>query len=176
MRDDESQSLWDHISGESFEGHLAGRRLPFWGVELTTVEAELADHPESILIQSESMPWYGRLMRFVFGNNLIGKKGTILPPRFRSSMNSKIDERLPEGENGLGIMDEDNNAKFYRLDSIEKGDSITDEWKGRKLIIERGRIDGTPRARWADGSGRPMQLLTRWYGFSFTYPGCEIYE
>ncbi len=23
---------------------------------------------------------------------------------------------------------------------------------------------------------RPMQLFTRWYGFSFTFPGCKIYE
>jgi hypothetical protein len=23
---------------------------------------------------------------------------------------------------------------------------------------------------------RPMQLFSRWYGFSFTFPGCEIYE
>ena len=21
-----------------------------------------------------------------------------------------------------------------------------------------------------------MQLMSRWYGFSFTYPGCAIYE
>ena len=23
---------------------------------------------------------------------------------------------------------------------------------------------------------RPMQLFTRWYGFAFTFPGCEVYE
>ena len=23
---------------------------------------------------------------------------------------------------------------------------------------------------------RPMQLFTRWYGFSYTFPGCEVYE
>lgn len=176
MRDDESMSLWDHITGECFEGPSTGRRLPFWGVDLTTVEAELADHPDAILIQSEGMPWYSRIMRWIFGDNLINKKGTILLPHFRSSMNAKIDDRLPEGENGLGVMDENNHAKFYPLKTIAKGGSISDEWMGRTLIIERGRIDGTPRARWADGSGRPMQLLTRWYGFSFTYPDCDIFE
>ena len=176
MRDDESMSLWDHITGECFDGALTGRRLPFWGVELTTVEAELADYPDVILIQSESMPWYARLMRFVFGKSLINKEGTILMPHFRNSMNGDIDERLPEGENGLGIMDEDNNAKFYPLNAIAKGGSITDQWQGRELIITRGRIDGTPRAKWADTGEKPMQLLTRWYGFSFTYPGCDIYS
>ena len=122
------------------------------------------------------MPWYGRLMRFVFGNNLIGKQGTILPPRFRRSMNSDIDDRLPEGENGLGVIDENDNGKFYPINSIEKGQSIRDEWLGRELVITRGRLDGTPRAKWADSGEKPMQLLTRWYGFSFTYPGCDIYQ
>ncbi len=23
---------------------------------------------------------------------------------------------------------------------------------------------------------RPLQLFTRWYGFAFTFPGCEVYE
>jgi hypothetical protein len=26
---------------------------------------------------------------------------------------------------------------------------------------------------WSDGEV-PMQLLSRWYGFAFTYPGCRI--
>ena len=176
MRDDESMSLWDHITGECFEGPNINKRLPFWGVEITTVEAELADYPHVTLIQSEKLPFHARLMRIVFRKSMINKKETILMPHFRRSMNGDIDDRLPEGENGLGVMDEENNAKFYPIDAIKKGGSITDQWQGRELIITRGRIDGTPRARWADTDEKPMQLLTRWYGFSFTYPGCEIFE
>jgi hypothetical protein len=31
-----------------------------------------------------------------------------------------------------------------------------------------------PVALWDDDS-RPFQIFTRWYGFAFSYPGCEIY-
>jgi len=40
MRDEETESLWDHITGECFDGPLIGERLAFWGVEMTTVEAD----------------------------------------------------------------------------------------------------------------------------------------
>ena len=45
----------------------------------------------------------------------------------------------------------------------------------RPIKIERSAIDGVPKATWLDNGEVPMQLLTRWYGFSFTYPGCLIY-
>lgn len=115
-------------------------------------------------------------MNTLIGKTFIEKEGTTLLGHFRKSMNSDIDPRLPEGENGLGIMTDDHQAKFYPMSAIPKGSVIEDDWLGRKLIVQRGALDGVPRAKWADGSGRPMQLLTRWYGFSFTYPNCDIYE
>ena len=35
-------------------------------------------------------------------------------------------------------------------------------------------MDKVPAAIWEDES-RPFQLFTRWYGFSYTYPGCDIW-
>jgi hypothetical protein len=32
-----------------------------------------------------------------------------------------------------------------------------------------------PFATFTDDNTRPMQLMTRWYGFAFTCPGGEIY-
>lgn len=182
LRDEESNSLWDHITGECFDGPHAGKRLPFWGIDMTTVEAELATHPDVILLKSPRIPFFkSTMMNLAIGKEFINKEGTTLIPMFRRSMHSAIDDRLPEGENGLGVMTDDHQAKFYPMSAIPKGGQIEDEFLGRTLIIERGAIDGVPRAKWADsdgpnGNGRPMQLLTRWYGFSFTYPGCDIYS
>lgn len=179
MRDEESLSLWDHITGECFEGSLEGQKMTFWGVDMTTVEAELTNYPEVILLKSPGIPFLkSTAMNTFTGTTFIDRQKFRLLPFFRRSMNGEIDSRLPEGENGLGVMDETHNAKYYPMSAIPKGGSIEDEWLGRQLIVERGPIDGVPKARWADAADdddKPMQLLSRWYGFAFTYPDCEIY-
>lgn len=40
-------------------------------------------------------------------------------------------------------------------------------------LITVAMKDGIPAATYEDGS-RPMQMMTRWYGFSLTFPGCEV--
>ena len=105
----------------------------------------------------------------------VRRNGTMLAPHFRASMSGPIDNRLPEGEQGLGVMTDDHHAKFYPLRSLGAG-PVADDWLGRTLTITLGEVDGIPSARWADDGKAPMQLLTRWYGFAFTYPDCEIYS
>ena len=38
-----------------------------------------------------------------------------------------------------------------------------------------GEQDGVPVATWDDGSC-PVQLFSRWYGFSLTFPQCDIFN
>jgi hypothetical protein len=175
MRDEESLSLWDHITGECFDGPLAGERMNFWPVVLTTVEAELAKYPDVILLQSNYRSLQSGVMRVVLGKSFINREGTKLLPHFRKSMHAEIDPRRPEGEQGLGVLGDNDQGKYYPMQAIPKGGVIEDVWNGRKLRIERNALDGVPFARWIDSNEPPMQLLTRWYGFSFTYPNCEIY-
>jgi len=180
MRDEQSKSLWDHITGECFEGALKGERLQFWHVALTTVEAELARNPNAILLKSGHRSLKKAMLKWIHSTLLgdksfINREKTRLNAYFRGSMSGDIDARLPEGEQGLGVTDSQDRGKFYPLRLLPKGRVLTDEWQGRTLLVERGAIDGVPLARWADGGEPPMQLLSRWYGFSFTYPECDIY-
>ncbi|GJM42913.1 MAG: hypothetical protein DHS20C20_31950 [Ardenticatenaceae bacterium] len=180
VRDEQSNSLWDHITGECFDGPLSGERMEFWHVPLTTVAAELARNPQAILLKSDYNTLFMRFMMWIHasfsgGNSLINRENSKIPPHFRFSMSQSIDGRLPKDQQGLGVMSEDDSGKFYPMQLLPKGEMVTDVWNGRTLHIERGDIDGVPTARWADG-GQPMQLLSRWYGFSFTYPNCDIYE
>lgn len=176
MRDEETESLWDHITGECFDGRLAGQRLNFWPVSLTNVAAELASHPDTILLKSGYKSLASLFMKGVLSNRLsYAQEGTMLAPHFRKTMSTAIDARLPEGEQGLGLVDGLNHAKFYPVQLIPKGGAIEDEWLGRPVRIERNPLDGVPAAVWRDTGEIPMQLLARWYGFSFTYPSCEIY-
>ncbi len=175
MRDEETESLWDHITGECFDGPLEGQRLDFWYVSLTNIAAELADRPETILLKSDYRSIKSTFMKFGLSRVKYSNEGTILAPHFRKSMSQEIDPRLPEGEQGLGLMDELEHGKFYPIKMIPEGGAIEDEWLGRKVRIERNALDGVPFATWLDTGEAPMQLLSRWYGFAFTYPNCEIY-
>ncbi|MFT5679805.1 MAG: hypothetical protein ACI8RZ_000710 [Myxococcota bacterium] len=176
MRDEESKSLWDHITGECFEGPMEGARMEFWPVSMTSVAAELARDPDAILLKSDFRSLASRLMTTAASVGLSAhNKGTVLAPHFRKSMAIEIDSRLPEGEQGLGIMTDDFVGRFYPVRLLQDG-PIEDTWQGRALRVELGEIDRIPFATFTDTGALPMQLLTRWYGFAFTCPGCGIYR
>ncbi len=172
MADEETRSLWDHISGECFEGPWAGRRLDVWPVRMTTVAARLAlDADAELLLSDHRSPrqWAtGKLAaRRIHGRGL-------LPSFFHRTMSSEIDPRLARLHQGLGIVDQDEGL-FIPIETIPRGGAARLYWRGAELDIERDLADGVPFARWNATGEAPMQLLTRWYGFSFTYPGCAIY-
>lgn len=115
------------------------------------------------------------------------------PPGFKKTMGA-IDQRLPEHTSGLGVI-VDGQAKFYPFSELE--DRQTDQWgedrrsppmggengqerpgpliKAPILLIQWGEGQEAPMAVWEDGAV-PVQLLTRWYGFSYSYPDCGIYQ
>ena len=53
-------------------------------------------------------------------------------------------------------------------------------WQGDALHLDTGEAVRQGRLLSAQGkpqtAARPMQVFTRWYGFAYTFPGCEIYE
>ena len=76
-------------------------------------------------------------------------------------------------DQGLGVVVE-GRARYYPLSTI-RGREVTDDWAGHLLRLHISDEDGLPAAVWEDDT-RPFQIFTRWYGFSFTYPGCEIHD
>lgn len=173
MADEETRTLWDHISGEAFEGPLKGRVLDIWPMFITTIEAELTRHPATLVHVSSHRSLGKWLMRFLSRFEAIQGRGFI-PPPFYLSMSKPIDPRLPKLTQGLGVI-VGGKAKYYPINAIPKGGHIDDEWGNGILRVARSQMDGIPSASWHDTGEMPMQLLTRWYGFAFTYPDCEIY-
>ncbi|MHC4830621.1 MAG: DUF3179 domain-containing (seleno)protein [Planctomycetota bacterium] len=168
--DDETRTYWDHISGEAVHGPLAGAQLPTWSIEMTTVEAALANSPELLVYTSRPgffARWIGRFVgRYVRG-------GGFLPPGFRKTM-GECDARLPRMEPGLGVI-VGREARFYPTAVI--GDGVTDLWGERALRLERGPLDKIPFATWIEDPGaRPRQLFSRWYGFAYTYPEAQVFS
>lgn len=174
MADKETHSLWDHISGEAFEGPLKGKFLETWPVFITNMESEVSTHPDTQLFSSS----YRSPIKWVLGlfSGLMGiNKRGFIPPNFYRSMSKPIDPRLPKLTQGLGVI-VGKRAKYYPMDQIQRGESITDHWEKRIMTVDRSGKDGIPHAAWKDTDEIPMQLLSRWHGFAFTYPNCGIYE
>lgn len=172
MADKETHTLWDHISGVAFEGPLKGKSLAVWPVFITNVDSELSIHPETQLFSSNFRSPISWMMRFFSALMGINKRG-LIPPNFFLSMSKPIDPRLPKLTQGLGVI-VGKNAKYYPMDQLQRGESISDQWGKRIMVIDRSGKDGIPHAVWKNTGEIPMQLLSRWYGFSFTYPDCEI--
>jgi hypothetical protein len=145
---------------------MAGRRMPFWDIRLTTVGRALGEAPDLLLLRSRQ----SLTARFFSWFLSLPFTRTTLPPGFRKTMGS-LDKRLPEMEIGLGVVAK-SLQRFYPFTRI--GDGLEDQWQGSPLHISVNPGDNIPEAFFPDGS-RPFQMFTRWYGFSFTYPDSEIF-
>lgn len=170
--DQETRSLWDHITGEAIAGPLRGHRLDVWPIHLTTVRAALIEYSNIDLSFSSFRSQYKWLSGTLYPQFIHAQ--ILLPFFFSWTMQGEPDPRLPALTQGLGIV-VDGMAKYYPLLAIPS-EGLDDRWLNRPLQIRLRQIDGVPRATWSDTQEQPMQLLTRWYGFSFTYPNCELYK
>ena len=171
LADRETRTHWDHITGEAISGPLVGSNLEVWPFHMTTVATALAEHPNITVSQSTYSSFRRNLAQILYPKFIHGK--VWLPGFFYVSMSEPVDPRLDRLTQGLGVI-VGNKAKYYPMQRSPLN-GLQDHWLGRILSVQRGTIDGVPRAHWQDTNEEPMQLLSRWYGFSFTYPHCEIY-
>ncbi|KKK45157.1 hypothetical protein LCGC14_0796520 [marine sediment metagenome] len=168
--DDESNTYWNHMTGEAVYGPLKGKKLKMSPLRIMNVQSALEEDANTTISISKFKSMKSRIFGWIGKKFLYGKG--YFPPGFHKTM-GKSDDRLPEMTNGLGIMIE-NIRRFYPLDVI--GDGIKEEVLGHNLIIKIRTFDKVPFAKWLDSEEYPPQLFCRWYGFSYTFPNCEIFE
>ncbi len=137
-------------------------------MQLTTIGPALEHHPGLMLARSRPAFWIRWLSRLA--QRLVRGRG-LIPYFFHRTMGVR-DDRRPMMDHGLGVVVE-GRARYYPLSTI-RGGEVTDDWNGRLLHLHISEDDDLPAAIWEDGS-RPFQIFTRWYGFSFAYPGCAIH-
>jgi hypothetical protein len=168
--DDETQTYWNHMTGEAVHGPLIGKKMTMRPLRIMNARSALEEDANTTIsiskfksMKSRTFGWMGQ--KFLYG------KG-FFPPGFHKTM-GKLDNRLPEMTNGLGIMIE-NIQRFYPIDAIRDG--IKDVIQGYNFTIKIRASDKVPFAKRVDNDDYPPQLFCRWYGFSYTYPDCEIFE
>lgn len=201
--DEETGSIWNHITGEAVYGPLAGYRLPTYNLLHMNAESALAAYPDLEIAISD------RPMREVKGQDFVQRlfdRFRKLTDRLQGTIREE-DERRPAMEVGLGIWTEEA-ARYYPLEALlETDDALVDEFDGHAVVLYVEPSSRAPSAfyaettsaTWADGElrldggvvlrdgrlydaegrrlplERPLQLFTRWYGFALTFPGTEIY-
>lgn len=171
LADLETQSYWDHITGECIRGEFLGEKMDVHPLLHTRADLVCQEYPQAQLAIS-TLSWrrdfMTRIMRFAI-------KKSWLPPMFQKQF-KRTDERLDAVEMGLGIW-RGKDAKFYPEGLLEAG-PIQETWKGITLTIRIHPVTQIPVAE-VQTEGKEKEILqvhSMWYGFVATFPQTEIYS
>jgi hypothetical protein len=204
--DEETNTYWQHITGQGLHGSNAGKQLEIITTTRHMKAGEAAEkYPQAFLLTSPLTEAQQTLSGMM-------EKMRAKPEKVEAGIVATIaeeDKRRPRFELGLGIWTTLTNSTFFPLVMLHMHDNtVITEFEGRTLLIyhQLGEIApvaafvDTRHAYWqedtlrldggayihndqyytADGQAhpleRPMQLLMRWYGFALTFPGCRVPE
>lgn len=198
LKDEETGTYWNHVTGEGMAGPLAGRRLQVSNLLQMNVAQALAMDPLARIAISDQ-PYSTRVIRWT-------SMRATLTSLFEGTLGVE-DGRRDRMELGLGIWS-DSSRRFYPMATIRKAGALIDTFDGRTVVVYVDPSTSTPAAAFVDAgkakregdqillddgsviragvrydrtgealvSERPFQLFTRWYGFSLTFPNPEVYE
>ena len=166
--DDETGTYWNHITGEALFGARVDQSLQTFPIRVMTASEALAADPEMTLSVSE-LGLGARALTRMAGD--VYRDGGLLPSAFRGTMGA-VDDRLDPMTSGLAVLVGEVCA-FYPFERL--GQVLVDRTAGVEYRVVAPEDGANVYAVTADGA-LPMQLLTRWYGISFSHPGCAIYS
>ncbi len=204
LGDHETGSYWNHITGECMHGPLKGQRLPVFELRQMTAAQALAAHPEARFAHSQPSllaRFFTRAMRF----RLTTRRGFLPPhfrstmgaaderrPRMDMGLGVWTDgarRYYPlaglRAQGGALVDEFDGRSLLLYIDPLSRvpGAFYTTatavSWQGDELHLDSGGVVRNGMLYNEQGerqpAARPLQLFTRWYGFAYTFPGCEIY-
>jgi hypothetical protein len=170
FQDEETKSLWNHITGECLYGDLKGKRLDLINTpRMTTYGAEVKANPDLPLFVSGKAKVFRAIMNFVIKVILGSPNRNWLPPHFEKTL-PEIDDRLPKMTMGLAVRPTKNGQVLFFPISLLKNKSMLTIGKEDFSLSFDG---GVPTLKSIDGE-MPFQLFTRWYAFSLTYPAGKL--
>ena len=203
MRDEETGTFWDHLTGEAVYGPQVGTVLEIANLLHSRADQVLANDPGALIALSD------RAMRTdedMEPRSLLARVGGRLSRMFRTTVKEE-DERLPTMDIGLGIWDGEE-ARYYSYERVVAEDeAVLDTFQGQRLLVFldpssyvlSSFLVDAESLRWDDDvlrlsndqyvegsilydpdgtraeAARPLQIFTRWYGFALTFPEAEIY-
>ncbi len=203
MRDEETGTFWDHLTGEAVYGPQVGTALEIANLLHSRAAQVLKNDPDALIALSD------RAMRTdedMEPRSLLARVGGRLSRMFLRTVKEE-DDRLPTMDIGLGIWAGEE-ARYYSYERVVAEDrAVLDSFQGKRTLVfldpssyvlsaflvdaDGLRWDGDvlrlSNDQYVEGSvlydpdgtrasgARPLQIFTRWYGFSLTFPDTEIY-
>ena len=203
MRDEETGTYWDHLTGEAVYGPRVGSVLEIANLLHSRADQVLANHPDALIALSDRALRTDRDMAPI---SLLAGLGLRLSKMFRSTVDEE-DARLPTSDIGLGLWHGEEARYYSYLRVLEEDKAVLDTFQERRTLVyldpssyvlssfqvdaDRVWWDGDvlrlsndqyiERSVLYDPDGtraetvRPLQIFTRWYGFALTFPGARIY-
>ncbi len=204
MRDEETGTYWDHLTGEAVYGPRVGTVLEVSNLLHSRADQVLADDPDALLALSDRAL---RTDEDMESRGLLARVGGRLSKMFSSTVDDE-DARLPTMDIGLGVW-EGEEARYYSYDRVVAEDrAVLDTFQGQRMLVFldpsthvlSSFLVDADGLRWEDDvlrlsndqyvegsilydsdgtraeAARPLQIFTRWYGFALTFPNAEIYE
>lgn len=171
FEDQETHTLWNHLTGEALYGELKENTLEYIGsLNMTTISEVTKNSPDLPIYISGRKRIYRSIMRFVI-KVILGKRNkNWLPPYFQKTL-PEVNNAIPKMTMGLAIKIKDK-LRFYPIEFF-KANELTDEFNGTKITIKME--NKVPKAATETGE-YPFQLFTRWYAFILTYPYGELFK
>ncbi len=203
MRDEETGTFWDHLTGEAVYGPRVGTVLEIANLLHSRADQVLENDPDALIALSD------RAMRTdedMEPRSLLARVGGRLSRMFRSTVDEE-DARLPTMDIGLGIWDGEE-ARYYSYERVvADGRAVLETFQGQRTLVFldpssyvlSSFLVDAESLRWDDDvlrlsndqyvegsilydpdgtraeAARPLQIFTRWYGFALTFPDAEIY-
>ena len=197
--DEETGSIWHHVTGEALAGPLRGKSMPIFNLLQMTARKAIAAYPDLAVAISDRPIRGGGVQRSV-------DREFELNEGFRETMATE-DTRRPTMEIGIGVWN-DGARRYYPVSAIrEAGRVVLDDLGAKRVAVYLEPGTGVPLAfytdavsaawdgdvlRFDDGTAirdgilyeedgdrvevqRPLQLFTRWYGWALMYPDTEIW-
>ena len=203
MRDEETGTFWDHLTGEAVYGPGVGTGLEIANLLHSRADQVLANYPDALIALSDR---FLRADEDMEPRSLLQRVRGRLSRMFLRTVKEE-DDRLPTMDIGLGIWDGEE-ARYYSYERVVSEDrAVLDTFQGQRMLVfldpssyvlssflvdaESLRWDGDvlrlSNDQYVEGSilydpdgtraeaARPLQIFTRWYGFALTFPDTGIY-
>lgn len=152
MRDEETGSWWQQITGEAIQGPLKGQRLRSVIHDELTFELWKKENPQ------------GRVLR---PDEAIERAGKYAPADWEKRManvpvatSAMLDQELEPRTLVVGVK-QNNSSRAYPFDAIVKQSPIMDDLGGRPLVIVLGDDKKSVRAFERSVDGRKLEFFVK---------------
>ncbi len=149
--DDETNSYWNHLTGECLHGELKGAQLEGYGVlSPATAKEALETYPEAQLIFSQLNKRELIEAEADYRFAISEPKDAVLSDMFIKTLDAREDTRLPRLDMGLGVWTGET-ARYYPYTRLNvHNNALIDVIDGRRLVVYVDPVNANPGAFYTD--------------------------